>query len=70
MLPGFLSTIEAAPEGELYKPWDSALAWEDPPQPLKLNIKFHVVQPEAGVRLTFRSDRIIVSGKLRANPTV
>jgi hypothetical protein len=44
ILPPFLSTINPAPQGDLYKRWDPQLIWEDPVQPLRLNLTFYVVQ--------------------------
>jgi LysM domain-containing protein len=44
-LPPFLSLIQPAPEGGLYKRWDPSLVWEDPVQPLPLTLNFYVVQP-------------------------
>jgi LysM repeat protein len=43
-LPSFLSTIQPAPAGELYKPWDPKLLFEKAPPSPSLSVKFYVVQ--------------------------
>jgi hypothetical protein len=44
LLPPFLSGIEPAQEGELFKPWDPGVVWEDAAEAPKLTINLYAVQ--------------------------